>query len=76
MKRIKRRKPDGFTADNLATKKDYELKICTWNVRTLHRPGALIELKSVLKIYGADITAIQEIRWIGSDIRKEKECDV
>ena len=32
-------------------------------VRSLYRPGA--QLETVLKVYKADITAFQEMRWTG-----------
>ena len=48
--------------------KDYELKIGTWNVRTLRRPGALHELCNVIISYVADMVALQEMRWKGSGI--------
>ena len=50
--------------------KDYELKMGTWNVRTLRRPGALHELRKVITSYGADVVALQEMRWKGSGIVK------
>jgi len=40
----------------------------TWNVRSLNRPGALAKLKDELNKYGIAITAVQEIRWSGSEI--------
>lgn len=39
-----------------------------WNVRTLHRPGALDQLLEVLEKQRADITAIQETRWTENKI--------
>ena len=48
--------------------KDYELKMGTWNVRKLCRPGALHELRKVITSYGADMIALQEMRWKGSGI--------
>ena len=47
---------------------DYELKMGTWNVRTLRRPGALHELRKVITSYGADVVAPQEMRWKVSGI--------
>ena len=55
--------------------KDHDLRICTWNVRTLYREGASIQLVNVLKKYKADITALQEIRWKGQGCRKMQFCD-
>ena len=48
--------------------KDYELKIGTWNVRTLRLPGALPQLRKVITSYGADVVALQEMKWKGSGI--------
>lgn len=45
-------------------------------MRTLYRPGAIKELEDVLKKSKADITAIQEMRWIGEGIQKRRSCDV
>jgi len=39
-----------------------------WNVRNLYRPGALAKLKEELNKYEIFITAVQEIRWSGSEI--------
>jgi exonuclease III len=44
------------------------MKLATWNVRSLNRPGALAKLKDELNKYGIAITAVQEIRWSGSEI--------
>ena len=56
--------------------KDHDLRICTWNVRTLYRPGVTIQLADVLENYKADITAIQEMRWTGHGCTKRKNCDI
>jgi len=48
--------------------KDKDMKLATWNVRSLYRPGALAKLKDELNKYGIAITAVQEIRWSGSEI--------
>ena len=48
-------------------KKDNDLKLATWNVRSLLRPGALRSLTSALKAAKHDITAVQETRWPGKD---------
>lgn len=39
------------------------MKIATWNVRTLNRPGAVIELETELNKYKIQIAALQEVRW-------------
>ena len=56
--------------------KDHDLRICTWNVRTLYREGASIQLVDVLNKYKADITAIQEMRWTGQGCVKKPTCDI
>ena len=45
-----------------------ELKLFTWNVRSLNEPRALQRLAEILSTYKADITAIQEVRWLGRGI--------
>ncbi|XP_043064519.1 uncharacterized protein LOC122320475 [Drosophila ficusphila] len=57
--------------DNSKRKKDYDLRVCTWNVRTLYRPGAAQQLADTLNECKADITAIQEMRWKG-----QENCDI
>jgi hypothetical protein len=42
--------------------------LATWNVPSLHRPGALAKLKDELSKYGVAIAAVQEIRWCGCEI--------
>ena len=58
---------------------DYETNICSWNVRTLHRPGRLEDLRKILQTYEADITALQEIIWNGKgelEDRSRYQCDI
>jgi hypothetical protein len=43
------------------------LKLATWNVRSLLRPGGLRSLTSALRAAKHDITAVQETRWPGKD---------
>ena len=43
--------------------KAHDFRICTWNVRSLHRPGAVTQLEEILRKYKTDITAFQEMRW-------------
>ena len=43
--------------------KAHDLRICTWNVRSLNKPGAVTQLEKVLRKYKTDITALQEMRW-------------
>jgi hypothetical protein len=48
--------------------KDKDMKLATWNFRSLYRPGALAKLKDELNKDGIAVTAVQEIRWSGSEI--------
>ena len=48
-------------------KKDNDLKLATWNVRSLLRPVGLRSLTSALRAAKHDITAVQETRWPGKD---------
>lgn len=78
MKRIIRN-PDCNNVDDPRMNTDPDLrniKICTWNLRTLDRAGAVQELENVLNKYRANITAIQEMRWIGHGIHKRRTCDI
>ena len=50
-----------------------ELRICTWNVLSLYRPRALKLLVDQLVKYKADITALQEVRWINNGVIDKKE---
>ncbi|XP_043065425.1 uncharacterized protein LOC122320881 [Drosophila ficusphila] len=68
---------DRFNVDDHGKrKKDNDLRVCTWNVRTLYRPGAAQQLADTLKKCRADIAAIQEMRWIGQGCIKKKDCDI
>ncbi|XP_060665561.1 uncharacterized protein LOC132797804 [Drosophila nasuta] len=62
--------------DHSKRKKDNDLRVCTWNVRTLYRPGAAQQLADTLNKCRTDITAIQEMRWIGQGCIKKKNCDI
>jgi endonuclease/exonuclease/phosphatase family metal-dependent hydrolase len=44
-----------------------DLRIGTWNVRTLYRGGVLGELTAEMRRYKVDIMAIQETRWLGNE---------
>ena len=50
--------------------------MCTCNVRSLNRQGAISQLETVLKDYKAHITALQEIRWTGQGQPNLRSCDV
>lgn len=44
--------------------------LATWNVQTMDKPGALMQLKCELTKYKVDIAALQEIKWMGKGIMK------
>ena len=52
---------------------DNEIRLATWNVRTLLRPGGRNELLDTLARYNVDITALQEVRFGGSDILRDRK---
>lgn len=56
----------------MQSKKDHDLKLFSWNVRTLYRSGALKSLLETLTVYKVDIIALQEIRWTGCNILEKK----
>ncbi|CAK1591299.1 unnamed protein product [Parnassius mnemosyne] len=45
-----------------------EFTLCTWNLRTLYRPAGLQLLCQQLANHRADITAVQELRWLGHGV--------
>jgi exonuclease III len=53
-----------------------EIKLFSWNVLSLFRPGSLRILTDVLSDYRADITPIQELRWVGSGVTQKHDCDL
>ena len=75
---------NGYAPDNdrfwwrrlLKRIKAHDLRICTWNVRSRNRPGAVSQLETVLKDYKADITALQEMRRSGQGQTNLSSCDV
>jgi len=50
-----------------------EMRIATWNVRTLYRTGAMNELVKEMGAYKVDICALQEIRWSGKGAAIKKK---
>ena len=60
-----------FLPRRLGTKKDMILG--TQNIRTLYRAGALKKLIDVFGDNGLDVLAIQEIRWLGTEILDKKD---
>lgn len=52
------------------------LKISTWNVRTLLKPGKMNEVANELRRYKIDIAAIQEVRWKEHGQLKHKDYEI
>ena len=55
---------------------DYDLRICTLNIRTLNREGASAQLAEALIECRADITVIQQMRWIGHGYESQAHCNI
>ena len=53
---------------------DFDLLVCTWNIRTLNRDGASAKLAKSLIKCGADI--VQEMRWIGQGCKFQEDCNI
>lgn len=66
---IKGKRPGTF-------KRRHDLKIATWNVRSMYRPGALKILSDEALKYKLDILAIQEMRWTGKGMMSGKDFSV
>ena len=46
-------------------KKKHKMKMVTWNVRTMLKPGRMCEIVGEVKKYGIDLVALQEVKWKG-----------
>ena len=55
---------------------DYDLRVCTWNILTLNRDGASTQLAKALIECRADITVIQEMRWMGQGCKSQEHSDI
>ena len=55
---------------NKQRNKGYDIRIATWNVRSLLVAGSLQNLKNIMTQYNIGILAIQEIGWKGEGIMK------
>ena len=53
-----------------------EIRIRIWNVLTLYKGGALRNLEKMLQEYKVDITALQEIRWVGQGILERRGSNI
>ena len=56
--------------------KDYDLRLGTWNVLTLHRVGASAQVADTLMKCKTAVTVIQEMRWMGQSWQRLASCDV
>jgi len=50
------------------------LRIRTWNVLSLYRPGASNILKQEMEKVQMDLVALQKIRWLGNGTLEKKKC--
>uniref|UniRef100_A0A1B0CNV0 Reverse transcriptase domain-containing protein n=1 Tax=Lutzomyia longipalpis TaxID=7200 RepID=A0A1B0CNV0_LUTLO len=66
---IHRRRPKPSKPDN-------DLRIFSWNVRSLYRARAAAQLADTLSQYKADITAIQEMRWTGQGVLEKRDYNI
>jgi hypothetical protein len=53
-----------------------EIRLFIWNALSLFRPGSLRMLTDVLSDNRADITAIQELRLVGSGVMQKRDYDL
>ena len=51
--------------DTRKKKKNNKMKMATWNVRTMLKPGKMQEIVGEVRKYGIDFVALQEVRWKG-----------
>ena len=73
--------PDGFNGTTTKHVKRIkrrlmDLKLATWNVRTLLQPGKMIEVANELLKYQLDIVALQEVRWSGKGQIDKKDFTI
>ena len=54
---------------------DFEMRMGTWNVRTLLHSGALKELREIVTSYDADLIAFQELRWKESGVLRGRKAE-
>jgi exonuclease III len=41
-----------------------DMRLGTWNIRSLHRIGSIKTVASEMAKYNLDLVAVQEVRWI------------
>ena len=56
--------------------RDYDMRIGTRNVRTIHRISASAQMMGALMKSRTDITAMQEMMWVGLGCRRLVSYDV
>lgn len=69
-------KPGGPLGKRQTWKRRNDIRIATWNVRSLYRPGALKILSNEALKYKLGILALQEIRWTGSGIMDQRDYSI
>ncbi|KAG8222685.1 hypothetical protein J437_LFUL015882, partial [Ladona fulva] len=57
----------------LRVSRKHELRIATWNVRTMLKPGRMKEMADEMQKYRIDVMGLQEIRWRGQRRIDKKE---
>lgn len=56
-----------------SSRKNKDLMISTWNVRTMLKPGRMKEIYQQMENFKMDLIALQEIRWQGNGRIDKKE---
>jgi hypothetical protein len=57
-------------------RRNTDIEIGTWNVKSLYKTGTLKALSMQLEKYRVSITAVQETRWLGSGIHDLKKHSI
>jgi len=57
------------------TQNTKEVKLGTWNVRSLYRAGSLKAAARELARYQLDVVCVQEVRWDKRGIVRAGDCD-
>ena len=65
--------PAGQTYLRRHSKRLKDLRLGSWNVLSLYQPGALKMLLEQLDCYKLDVTAVQELRWVGCGVMEKKD---
>ncbi|KAE9537576.1 hypothetical protein AGLY_006599 [Aphis glycines] len=70
------KKPRNWIENGKRLESENGLRIGTWNVRTLNKPGALQYVLNAYNNYTIDILAVQEIRWPNSGNLKKDNITI